>query len=120
MASDAVCPLTSCEIHGYGDDLLCLDWEVDRIRYGECAVGDTDSIFTTKSDLLKRLGLDVVDTSGLVCGKCDSNSGDGEVGATKDVCEFQADLIGVGGHVERLTNGTVDEDSSGLVLWELG
>ena len=120
MAGDAVCPLASCEIHGHGDDLLCLDLEIDRIRYGKCAVGDTDSIFTTKGDLLKRLRLDVVDTSGLVCGKCNGNSSDGEVGATEDVCEFQADLIGVGGHVERLTNGTVDEDGASLVLCGLG
>lgn len=116
MASDAVCGLSVRKIHGHGDDLLRLDLKVDGIGHGECAVWHTDTVLPSKCHLLYGVGLDLVDTGGLVQRKRDRYSGDGEVGTAKDVGELETNLVGRCRHVQSLSDRRVYKDSTCLIL----
>lgn len=94
MAGDAVCRLSARKVHGYGNDLLRLDLKIYGVGHCEGTVRYTDPIFSSKRNLLDSLGLDLVDTGGLVHREGNCDGGDGKIGTAKDVGEFKANLVG--------------------------
>ena len=68
VAGDAVGLLAVGKVHCHCDDLLRIDFKIDRVRHGQGAVGNADAILTTKGHLLDSLGLDLVDSGCLVQG----------------------------------------------------
>lgn len=92
VTGDGVCRLAICKIGGHCDDLLCLDGEVDGIRDCKSAVGNTDRALAREGDFLQCVGLDLVDACCLVDGQSNRNGCDGQVRASKDVRDFDADL----------------------------
>jgi hypothetical protein len=116
VTGDGVCGLASGEVDCHGDDLLGLDGEVDGIRDGESAIGDADGGLAGEGDFLDRLGLNLVDAERVGRGQGDSNGGDGQVGATKNIRKLETDLRGGRRHVQRLADGRVGKDNARLVL----
>lgn len=112
--------LAGGEIDCDRDDRLWCDGEVQRVGYGESAVGDRDGAVAAEAEGLQGVGVDDGRAGFVVPVACDGvgDGGfrDGQVGQTECVGDADADLLGANGHVQGLADRRVCEDKACLVL----